>query len=586
MRPQSTMTAAEKLDYFRAIAEQANAGAAPANESVAEPDAPSDDELCNEAAPEAAGDDVEERLRRAASQGQEQSAQEQFDAIVAEYRAFRDQTGESLVLIRNERVDATPVKSESFVRRLKSNWFRRTGKVPPKTHLELVQDLILERAEHEVRQVHKRVADDGGDIIIDLGDAAGQRIRVASQGWDVEPGGEDVLFRRRKGYGEIEIPETASDAREAWRWLKPLLERVPIQAHVRLVAWLVAAALRKADYPIVLLVGPEGSAKTTLAQSIAAVLDPAHGLLPTISADSAEDIIAGVQGRHVCVLDNAPGKLSGSIEDTLCRISTGAQFEERMLYTNFEVASAELHAPLILTAISHPFRQRDTRHRTIAIEIEALRGGFRRRSDVTDDIDQALGEIRGALLFFISAYLRHRDAILDKETVPHRMVDWAVAGEAIVRELGGAPGKFFGQLERMQQDDANDYLEGDAAGAALLRAVQHWASQAEESEDPPDPAELQDRGWAAVRNAQDEVTINATPTAIQKELAVRARPNLARDDSIPSTARATTGAIQRLQGVLDRAGVHAGLERTKRARFWTFQTNRNALAALGKDARG
>ena len=571
-------TFAERQAYFEAIKQRdkdANEGDTPQTAQVVPiksggptlPNAPGENNKQNTRA----------ALADAAREASKQAALDDLEAVVSHYTTFSAQTGETLAIIKSGRVDVVPVQSEAFGRRLKLDLFHHTGKTPSNTHLELLKDLTLERAEHRVRRVYKRIAQNGDNIILDLGDNEGRRLRVTAQGWQVEPGGEDFLYRRGKSYGTIDVPEATGDAREAWRWLRPLLSRVPKQEHFRLVAWLVASALSEADYPIVLLVGPEGSAKSTLAQNLATVLDPPQGLLPTVSTGSAKDIIAGIQGRHVCVLDNAPGKLNGDIEDTLCRISTGAQFEERLLYTNFDVASAELHAPLIVTAISHPFRQRDTRNRTIAIEIEALRDGFKRRTDVVDEIEHAIGQIRGAVLFFISTYLRHRDTILALETIPHRMVDWAVAGEAIARELGAEPGKFFAQIERKQRDDASDYLEGDLVGAALLRALQHWAAQAEKTEDLPANAKLQDLGWVAVQNAQGELTIIATPTAIQKELMQRTLGNII---NLPNTARATTGAIQRLQGVLNRAGIRATSGRSKKARWWTFTCLLEVLTAV------
>lgn len=530
-----------------------------------------------------AADSFNNRVTSVAEVTTKQNTAQELDAITQPYNAFRAQTGETLVVLTttNGRVDVIPVQSEVFARRLKLDLLKRTGKPPSNTHVDLIKDIIIDSAEHRVRRVHKRVALDEADkdeVIIDLGDDGGQRLRITAQGWHVEAGGDDILFRRGNGYGTIDVPDTPDNAREAWSWLQPLLLRVPVRDRVKIAAWLVATALGDADYPIVLLVGPEGSAKTTLAQSLATILDPPQGLLPTISADSAKDIIAGTQRRHVCVLDNAPGRLNGDVEDTLCRISTGAQFDERMLYTNFEVASAELHAPLIVTAITHPFRQRDTRNRTIAIAIEALRDGFKRRTDATDDVDQALARIRGAVLFFVSAYLRNRETILT-ETVPHRMVDWAVAGEAIGRELGLGAGKFFEQITRAQRDDARDYLEGDLVGNALMGLLRHWGAEAKETEAPPAISKLRARGWAAARNTQGELTIVATPAKIQKELRVHARPTGAPGDRLPETARATAGAIQRLQGVLNRAGVQATNERITAARFWRFAWEHGVLSA-------
>lgn len=432
------------------------------------------------------GQDVLAALGDAAKAGRGQAQMEEIEAIAGNYTAFQVQTGEIVALVKNGRISAVPIRSEAFQRRLKIDLFQRTGKAPSTAYLELMVDLIADRAEHSaVRRIHKRVAQDGADIIIDLGDESGQRLRVSGDGWRVEPGDEHVLFRRIDSYGSIEVPEHVDDAQVAWQWLQPLLARVPKHAHINLVAWLVTTAVHDADYPLMLCLGPEGSAKTAVAQHLASVFDPPQGLVPTVSPDTPKDIIAGAQRRHVCVLDNAPTHLGRGVEDVLCQISTGAQIDVRAYFTNFDVASAELHNPLVVTAISHPFKQRDTRNRTVTIEIEALRDGFKRRTDAADEIEHRMGQIRGAVLYFLSGYLRRRDAILASEKIPHRMVDWCVAGEAIIRELGAEPGRFLVQVEGLQRADAREYLEGDLAGATLMAVLHHWASTAQSAEEIP-----------------------------------------------------------------------------------------------------
>lgn len=531
------------------------------------------------------GQDVRATLGGVAKEARGQAQMEEIEAAAGNYTAFQVQTGEIVALVKNGRISVVPIRSEAFQRRLKIDLFQRTGKAPSAAYLELMVDLIADRAEHGVmRRIHKRVAQDGGDVVIDLGDESGQRLRVSGDDWQVEPGDERVLFRRADSYGLIEVPEHVDDARVAWQWLQPLLTRVPKQAHFNLVAWLVTSVLCEADFPIVLLIGPEGSAKSTLAQHLTKVFDPPQGLVPTVSPDTPKDIVAGAQRRHVCVLDNAPGHLGKGVEDVLCQISTGAQIDVRAYYTNFDVASAELHNPLIVTAITHPFRQRDSRNRTIAVEIEALRDGFKRRADATDEIEHRMGQIRGAVLYFLSAYLRRRDAILASEKIPHRMVDWCVAGEAIIRELGVEPGRFLAQVEGLQRTDAREYLEGDLAGATLIDVLHRWASKAQPADEIPPISQWSD-GWAAVQSTSGEVTIVAQPARLQKELAVQVRSNMTAKDNLPGTARAMTGTIQRLQGVLGRAGVQATPRRAAAGRYWEFISRPEVLARFIESTR-
>lgn len=81
-----------------------------------------------------------------------------------------------------------------------------------------------------------------------------------------------------------------------------------------------------------------------------------------------------------------------------------------------------------------------------------------------------------------------------------------------------------------------------------------------------------------MQSASGEVTIAANPTRLQKELAARVRSAMVTKDSLPSTARAMTGTIQRLQGVLGRAGVQATRNRATASRYWMFTCRLEVLA--------
>lgn len=530
---------------------------------------------------------VLETLRQTKAKAQAQAAQDELDRIVGQFTTFKDQMGEYQALFtRGARIDPIPIQSERFQRELRVHLFEQTGRAPNDATLKLITDRMIVKTGDRFRHVYKRVAREGDDILLDLGDEAGQYLRVDPAGWAL---GNDhaCVFKRSDSYGQIGIPDLIQSAPDAFRALEPLLTRVPKARQIHLIAALVTMLDVDADYPIILLVGPEGSAKTTIAQNLAKVIDPPRGLPPSISLKTAADIVAGVQSRHLCIIDNAPRHLGADIEDTLCKVSTGAQDESRRYYTNYDVIAAELHTPIIVTSIQHPFRQRDTRNRTLVFEIEALKSGFRRRADVGDDIDTALGSILGGLLYFASAYLRERDTLLQNETIPHRMVDWAVAGEIIARELGLPAGRFFGSIKSMQRSDAQTYLEGDAVGIGVIRCLRDWAKEAIQADDLPSYSSWQPAGWSAINRPDGTFVIAAKATTLKDRIAptssysysFSSRP----DERLPKTGRAMAEALRRLQGVFQRAGIDCQYAGQSNRFYWTFTCQAKALAAEAFD---
>ena len=74
-------------------------------------------------------------------------------------------------------------------------------------------------------------------------------------------------------------------------------------------------------YPVLALVGEQGSAKTTLSKLLRAVIDPRRAPGRAMPRDERELFIAATNG-HVLAFDNLSG-LSPWLSDTLCRLTSG-----------------------------------------------------------------------------------------------------------------------------------------------------------------------------------------------------------------------------------------------------------------------
>ena len=127
-----------------------------------------------------------------------------------------------------------------------------------------------------------------------------------------------------------------------------------------LLGWLVQALRPSVPYPILVLHGEQGSAKSTVARILRRLVDPNKAELRGDYREARDLAIAATNGWFV-VLDNL-SHLSTWLSDALCRLSTGGGFGTRMLYANDEEILFDFQRPIILTGIEELALDPDRRH--------------------------------------------------------------------------------------------------------------------------------------------------------------------------------------------------------------------------------
>ena len=90
---------------------------------------------------------------------------------------------------------------------------------------------------------------------------------------------------------------------------------------VLVVAWTLACLRNRGPYPVIVLSGEQGSAKSTFSAILRAPLDPNTAPLRALPREDRDLFIAASNG-HVLAFDNVSG-LPAWISDTLCRLATG-----------------------------------------------------------------------------------------------------------------------------------------------------------------------------------------------------------------------------------------------------------------------
>ena len=319
--------------------------------------------------------DVLDEAKAAGAQSAAKDIQAKLAQALAPLKCAQDQYGEFVIEAHvGQRLEVLNIDSGAGEDAIRQVLKSATSKMPPKTFLDNTKAQLRIDARNANRQitVFQRVARDGGAHIIDLGDPAGQIVRVENGSWQVTAN-TGIAFLRGRGYGALPVPIRPSCPSEALKLLCRWALRCGVPQHralmmiVALVTWLRTGNA----YPLLLFYGPPGSGKSVAARFCLLLIDPPISLaLPNVGQDIS-DIAAAAQQRHVVSFDNA-SKLSGAFQDVLCTCATGGEIMNRRYYKQGESIVLPIHRPVLITAVQPVVSRPDLMSRTIPIEFAQL----------------------------------------------------------------------------------------------------------------------------------------------------------------------------------------------------------------------
>ena len=215
------------------------------------------------------------------------------------------------------------------------------------------------------RVVHIRVGGLDGRLYLDLGDETWRAVEIDATGWRVIDN-PPVRFRRAAGMQPLPMPVPGGSV-EA---LRSFLNVQSDTDFVLVVAWALACLRNRGPYPVIVLSGEQGSAKSTFSAILRALLDPNTAPLRALPREDRDLFIAASNG-HVLAFDNVSG-LPAWISDTLCRLATGGGFAVRQLYTDQDEVLFDAARPVILNGIEDIVTRPDLADRAVFLTLEPI----------------------------------------------------------------------------------------------------------------------------------------------------------------------------------------------------------------------
>lgn len=389
-------------------------------------------------AEQAPATDVSEEEEDADSRPSRGPAKEVLLDIAKVATLWHDSDGDGFgdVIVESHR-ETHRIRSRGFKGWLLGQYYAAQKSAPPAQALEEVLATLDARARFEGKlgRAEVRVAEEAGKLYLDLGDAAWRAVEVDSSGWRlVSP--PPVRFMRPRGLLALPEPVDGGSIVELWAFL-----RVQEEAERRLLlAWLTFAMAPWGPFPVLVLNGEQGCAKSTTARLLRRLIDPCRAEIRS-SPKEEHHLVISAKNSWLLAIDNL-SRIEPWLSDSLCRMATGAGFAARKLYSDDEEIIIDVRRPAILTGIEDVVTAGDLADRSLHLTLPAIPEGERKEERLYwAGFEAAAPRLLGGLLSAASGALRELPGV-NVERLP-RMADFGRWGCALESALGWAAGSFL-----------------------------------------------------------------------------------------------------------------------------------------------
>jgi hypothetical protein len=276
------------------------------------------------------------------------------------------------------------------------------------------------------------------DVVFhDLGQPDWRIARITPTGWDVVSATScPVRFRRSGTTLPLPTPETGGGVDD----LRFFVNAGTDDSFQMLIAWITFAIAGGGPYPVLVVQGEQGSAKSTTTRNVASLVDPSDAdlLIPPLTD---EDLMIAANSCFVLAYDNLSG-LNLRLSDGLSRVATGAAFSARKKYTDRGLSVVRVRRPVILNGIDELATRHDLADRSIVVHLPAIPPEKRRlESDIARGFEEHKARILGSIYGVIAGTLRELPTV--REIALPRMADFGKWGVALERSQGWPPGSFL-----------------------------------------------------------------------------------------------------------------------------------------------
>ena len=380
-------------------------------------------------------------------------------ALAQEVELFHTVEDESWISVNRDGIRECWKVSSSLTKSwLTELHYRANAGVISRDVMNEVQGLLAAKAifDGPEREVGIRVAGRvEGPVYVDIGDPDRHVVKIDHSGFEVAQGSA-LYFHRDPASLALAIPDPDGSIED----LRPFVNVRDDESWMRLIGFLLMCFHPSGPYPVLNIIGEQGSAKSTLSKLVLDLVDP-HKAGALDGTPRVQDLAITASRNRLIVLDNV-SSVKRNLSDTLCRMSTGGGIRKRRLYTDDEEVVLEYRRPVVINGINQSITAPDLLERSAPVQLLAITDEARRtETEFWDAWADNRASVLGGLLNAASASIRN----VDQTEVPGmpRLADWALWVEAAAEALGWRPGAFIQAIgagqEELVENSIDDHVE-------------------------------------------------------------------------------------------------------------------------------
>ena len=328
----------------------------------------------------------------------------------------------------------------------------------------------LAQFKRPTRLVSVRLATVAPTIYLDLANDQWDTIAITAEGWQVvhDP---PVRFVRSRGMLALPTPVRGGSLKA----LRPFVNLDREEDWALFASWLVMTLRPTGPYPVLVLGGQHGSAKSTTAEVARRLIDPNSAMLRAQPSDVRDLMIAATNGWLIA-LDNI-SKVPVWLSDALCRLSTGGGFSTRELYSDADEIIFASERPVLLNSIEPVVDRSDLLDRALLLNLPIIATDTRRSEETFwTDFEAARPTVLGALLDAVARAIKEAPTV-HLEALP-RMADFAIWMAAAAPALDWVGEELVAIYESNREAGHELALEASPVAAAVRAVADIQATQA------------------------------------------------------------------------------------------------------------
>jgi hypothetical protein len=299
-------------------------------------------------------------------------------------------------------------------------------------------------------------------IYIDLGHENNFYVKINKSGWEIVKS-TPIKFVRPSTFLSLPTPQRGGNIHDFKR-----IMTVDDDQFALIMGYIVGCYNVGTPFPILVLQGGQGSAKSTTAELIKYLVDNALPLLRGFPKNE-EDLMLSTQTNWVLAFDNL-SNVSNHMSDALCKISTGSGFATRKFYENAEEVVLVAKRPIILNGIDYIAHRQDLASRSIIIHLPIIPENERKgHKEIWSEFKKMCPYILGIIFDAVSMALREQHHV--KLTKAPRMADfaqWVTAAEPV---LGIQNGRFIEIYSENLNESKLEGVEQDLMALAICKCL-------------------------------------------------------------------------------------------------------------------